>query len=176
MPALVLGMRSCRLRPAPYIHIESSMKRQSSLRSRLAILVTVSAIAAFSPAHAQLAAVSIDNDDIGGVVRGVSGAEAGVWVIAETTELPTKFTKIVVTDEQGRFVVPDVPKNVNFEVWVRGYGLVDSPKRRAKAGQLLNLTAVAAPDEASAAHYYPAIYWFSLLKIPPAKDFGGTSD
>src|SRR5215831_5112927 len=127
-------------------------------------------------AQAQTPAVAIDNDDIGGVVRGPSGPEAGVWVIAETTELPTKFTKIVVTDDQGRFVIPDLPRNVNYEVWVRGYGLVDSPKLRAKTGQLLNLTAVTAPDEAAAAHYYPAIYWFTLLKIPPAKDFGGTTD
>ena len=107
-------------------------------------------------------------------MRGPSGPEAGVWVIAETTELPTKFAKIVVTDDQGRFVIPDLPPKVNYEVWVRGYGLVDSPKLRAKPGQLLNLTAVPAPNEASAAHYYPAIYWFTLLKIPPAKDFGGT--
>ena len=134
-------------------------------------LVSISA-----PARAQQAAVAIDGDDIGGVVRGPAGPEAGVWVIAETTELPTKFAKIVVTDDQGRFVIPDLPPNVNYEVWVRGYGLVDLPKLRAKPGQLLNLTAVPAPNEASAAHYYPAIYWFALLKIPPAKDFGGTTD
>src|SRR5213080_2032031 len=130
-----------------------------------------------APSRAQQpAAVSIDNDDIGGVVRGASGPEAGVWVIAETTELPTKFAKIVVTDDQGRYVIPDLPPNVNYEVWVRGYGLVDSPRRRAKPGQQVNLTAVAAPDDAAAAHYYPALYWFTLLKIPPAKDFGGGSD
>ena len=128
------------------------------------------------PARAEQAAVAIDNDDIGGVVRGQAGPEAGVWVIAETTELPTKFAKIVVTDDLGRFVIPDLPPNVNYEVWVRGYGLVDSPKLRAKPGQLLSLTAVPAPNDAAAAHYYPAIYWFTLLKIPPAKDFGGTTD
>src|SRR4051812_26798046 len=128
------------------------------------------------PAVAQQAAVAIDNDDIGGVVRGSRGPEAGVWVIAETSELPTKFTKIAVTDEQGRYVIPDLPGNVNYDVWVRGYGLVDSPKLRARPGQQLNLTAVPAPDDASAAHYYPALYWFTLLKLPPAKDFGGGSD
>src|SRR5881296_2430874 len=88
------------------------------------------------------AAVQIDNDDIGGVVTGANGPEAGVWVIAETTELPTKYAKIVVTDDQGRYVIPDLP-NANYQVWVRGYGLVDSPKVRAKPGQQLNLTAVA---------------------------------
>jgi hypothetical protein len=148
----------------------------SNFKLGLRVFAAASLIAISAPAAAQQAAVAIDNDDIGGVVRGPSGPEADVWVIAETTELPTKFTKIVVTDDLGRFVIPDLPQNVNYEVWVRGYGLVDSPKLRARTGQLLNLTAVPAPDEASAAHYYPAIYWFTLLKIPPARDFGGTTD
>lgn len=126
------------------------------------------------PAHAQVPVV--DDDDIGGVVRSASGPEAGVWVIAETTELPTKFAKIVVTDAQGRFVIPDLPKTVNYQVWVRGYGLIDTPKRRAKAGQTLQITAAPAPDAVSAAQIYPAIYWYSLMKIPPAKDFGGSTD
>src|SRR6202166_10822 len=157
----------------------SSMNLKKQIRSYLTIIAT--GIAAASPvlispsARAQQAAVAIDNDDIGGVVRGPSGPEAGVWVIAETTELPTKFTKIVVTDDQGRFVIPDLPK-VDYEVWVRGYGLVDSPKLRAKPGQQINLTAVPAPNEAAAAHYYSAIYWFTMMKIPPAKDFGGSTD
>src|SRR5438309_10086271 len=120
-------------------------------------------------------AVAIDNDDIGGVVRGPNGPEAGVWVIAETTELPTKFARMVVTDDQGRYVVPDLP-TANYQVWVRGYGLVDSPKMRATPGQQLNLTAVPAPDERSAAQYYPAIYWYAMMKFPPAQDFGGGSD
>src|SRR5262245_64467406 len=84
--------------------------------------------------------VAIDQDDIGGVVRSSKGPEAGVWVIAETTELPTKYAKMVVTDDQGRYVIPDLPR-ANYSVWVRGYGLVDSPKVRAKPGQQLNLTA-----------------------------------
>ena len=68
--------------------------------------------------------VAIDNDDIGGVVTGPRGAEAGAWVVAETTDLPTRLIRIVVTDDQGRYVVPDLPK-ANYDVWVRGYGLVD---------------------------------------------------
>jgi hypothetical protein len=134
------------------------------------------AIPAAGQTAAQQATVAIDNDDIGGVVRGPNGPEPGVWVIAETTELPTKFAKIVVTDDQGRYVIPDLPLNVNYEVWVRGYGLVDSPKMRAKPGQHLDLAAVRAPNEAMAAHYYPAIYWYTMMKMPPAKDFGGASD
>ena len=69
----------------------------------------------------------IDNDDIGGVVTSTKGPEAGVWVIAETTDLPTKMARIVVTDDRGRYVIPDLPKG-NYSVWVRGYGLVDSAK------------------------------------------------
>src|SRR4030095_3051434 len=73
------------------------------------------------------AAVRIDNDDIGGVVTSATGPEAGVWVIAETTDFPTRFAKMVVTDDQGRYVLPDLPK-ANYNVWARGYGLVDSRK------------------------------------------------
>jgi hypothetical protein len=120
-------------------------------------------------------AVAIDDDDIGGVVRSPNGPEAGVWVIAETTDLPTRYIKSVVTDDQGRYVIPDLPV-ANYQVWVRGYGLVDSPRLRAKPGQALDHTAVPAPSERAAAHYYPAIYWYTMMKIPPAKDFGGSTD
>ena len=96
-------------------------------------------------------------------------------MIAETTELPTKFARIVVTDDSGRYLIPDLPA-ANYSVWVRGYGLVDSAKLTAKPGQLLDHTAVPAPNEAAAAHYYPAIYWYAMMKIPPASDFGGKSD
>ena len=72
-------------------------------------------------------AVQVGGSDLGGVVTSAKGPEAGVWVIAETTDLPTKFAKIVVTDDQGRYLIPDLPK-ANYNVWVRGYGLVDSPK------------------------------------------------
>ncbi len=119
-------------------------------------------------------AVAIGATDIGGTVVGAAGPEAGVWVIAETTELPTKFARIVVTDDQGRYLIPDLPV-ANYSVWVRGYGLADSAKLTAKPGQILNHTAVPAPNEA-AAHYYPAIYWYAMMKIPPAGDFGGKSD
>jgi hypothetical protein len=120
----------------------------------------------------QSAAVRIDNDDIGGVVTSAKGPEAGVWVIAETTELPTRFARMVVTDDQGRYVVPDLPK-ATYNVWVRGYGLVDSPKVKATPGKIVNLKALVARNEAAAAQYYPAIYWYSMLKIPEASEFGG---
>ncbi len=115
--------------------------------------------------------VKLDSDDIGGVVTSANGPEAGVWVIAETHELPVRFIKIVVTDDRGRYLIPELPK-ATYNVWVRGYGLVDSPKVSAEPGSELNLTATVAPDEAAAAQYYPAIYWYSMLKIPAADEFG----
>ena len=130
----------------------------------------------FTPSYAQQPAsdVAIDNDDIGGVVTGPKGPEAGVWVIAETRDLPVRYIKSVVTDDRGRFVVPDLP-SANYQVWARGYGLVDSAKTTAKPGQRVSITAVVAPNEAAAAHYYPAIYWYSMLNIPAADQFGGKS-
>src|SRR5438093_3337634 len=107
----------------------------------------------------------IGTADIGGVVTGPNGPEAGVWVIAETHDLPVRYVKIVVTDDQGRYVVPDLPR-ARYSVWVRGYGLVDSAKTSSEPGKLVNFTATPAPTAADAAKYYPAIYWYSMLKIP----------
>src|SRR5690242_17655598 len=119
------------------------------------------------------AAVAIDNDDIGGVVTSSNGPEAGVWVIAETRDLPVRYIKIVATDDRGRYLVPDLPK-ANYTLWVRGYGLVDSPKTQAAPGKTVNLTAVIAPSAKAAADYYPASYWYSLLKPPDKSEFPGT--
>ena len=122
--------------------------------------IAVAAFLAGSPARLdaqQGAPVSIGATDLGGVVTGPRGPEAGVWVIAETKDLPTNLVKIVVTDDQGRYVLPDLPK-ANYDVWVRGYGLVDSPKVKTEPGKSVNLTAVLAPSAAAAAEYYPAIY------------------
>src|SRR3954469_16872177 len=119
------------------------------------------------------AAVTVDADDVGGVVTSANGPEAGVWVIAETRDLPTKFVKIVVTDDQGRYVLPELPK-ASYDVWVRGYGLVDSPKVKAEPGKTLDLKAVVASNAAAAAEYYPAQYWYSMLQIPDKSLFPGT--
>ena len=131
----------------------------------LAVLATA-LMSSSLPLNAQQgAAVTVGEKDIGGVVTGPSGPEAGVWVIAETKDLPTRFAKIVVTDDRGRYLVPDLPK-ANYSVWVRGYGLVDSAKVPSEPGKTINLMAVAAPNAAAAAQVYPAIFWYSMLKLP----------
>jgi hypothetical protein len=119
-------------------------------------------------------AVRIDPDDLGGVVASAKGPEAGVWVIAETTDLPTRFVKIVVTDDRGRYVLPDLPK-ANYNVWVRGYGLVDSAKVQTAPGKVVNLTAVVAPNPRAAAEFYPAGYWFSMIRVPEKSEFPGNA-
>ena len=118
--------------------------------------------------------IPIGPADLAGVVTGPNGPEAGVWVIAETHDLPTKFVRIVVTDDQGRYLIPDLPK-ATYAVWARGYGLVDSPHVQAAPGKLLNLTAVPAPNPRAAAEYYPAGYWFSLLRVPDKSEFAATT-
>src|SRR5258708_27028181 len=124
------------------------------IKSRLNLSVAAIAVAVVwgapsAPLQAQQPAnpaIHVGANDLGGVVTGPTGPEAGVWVIAETTELGTKMAKMVVTDDQGRYVLPDLPK-ASYEVWARGYGLVDSPKVQSAPGNMLNLTAVKAPDD-----------------------------
>src|SRR5688572_18102753 len=122
---------------------------------------------------AQLASRPHDGT-IAGVVVSSKGAEAGVWVIAETDDLPTKFAKIVVTNDEGRFMLPELP-NARYRVWVRGYGLVDSTPVEAKPRtNSLTLKAVLAKTPQEAAKIYPANYWFSMLEPPAEREFPGT--
>ena len=136
---------------------------------RLGLLAVVGMLgAALSCADARQSiesAVAIDADDIGGAVTSENGPEAGVWVIAETTDLDTRFARIVVTDDQGRYLVPDLP-DANYSLWVRGYGLADSAKVQGSPGDTVDLTAVVAPDPAAAAQAYPAAYWYSMMGLP----------
>lgn len=150
--------------------------------TKLRIGATAAALAALLAAtpgagHAQTAAPAgtAAGGEIGGVVTGPNGPEAGVWVIAETTDLPTKFAKIVVTDEAGRYLIPDLPP-ASYRVWVRGYGLVDSARVEGRPGQRLDLAATPAGSAAAAAEYYPGVYWYSMLRIPAADQFPGTGD
>ena len=121
----------------------------------------------------QTPAVKIKPVDIGGTVASSKGPEAGVWVIAETTDLGTRYIKEVVTDDRGRYVIPDLPK-ATYTVWVRGYGLVDSPKVKSAPGKLVDLKPTVAPDPATAAQIYPGNYWYAMLKVPEKSEFPGT--
>jgi len=148
--------------------------RVSSRRSIAGIaLVAGAALMGLTACEQAGGDVAIDDDDIGGVVTGPNGPEAGVWVIAETTDLPTTFNRIVVTDDDGRYVLPDLP-DATYDVWVRGYGLIDSEKQSVTPGNTHDLTAVIAPDPHAAAQYYPAGYWLSLISIPEKDQFPGT--
>ncbi len=136
--------------------------------------VTVSGAWAEANAAAVAApGIPVVADGIGGVVTGAKGPEAGVWVIAETSDLPTRFIKMVVTDDQGRYMLPELPKG-KYQVWVRGYGLVDSKRVDGTPGTNMNLTAVQAPNAKAAADYYPANYWEALMTVPAASEFPGT--
>jgi hypothetical protein len=146
------------------------MTRRIALGTTLIIGLSLSILGANA---ARQPAVAVDADDVGGVVTSTKGPEAGVWVIAETTDLPTKFAKIAVTDDQGRYLLPDLPK-ATYRVWARGYGLVDGPAVQSAPGRALNLTATIAPTPKAAAEYYPAGYWFSLLTVPEKSAFPGT--
>jgi hypothetical protein len=111
---------------------------------------------------------------ITGTVTSSNGPEAGVWVIAQTDELKTPYVEIVVTDDRGRFVLPELPV-ATYKVWVRGYGLVDSPTIEGRPGDRdVALKAVPAKTPQEAAQIYPGNYWLSLLQPPAPADFPGT--
>src|SRR5687767_1439177 len=139
--------------------------------SGIVVAVSCAALALFSQKQVSAA----DNTGvITGVVTSTNGPEAGVWVIAETDDLQTKFRKIVVTDAQGKYLLPELPKAANYNVWVRGYGLTDSKPSQSKADQTLNLTAVVAKTPREAAEIYPPNYWASLIEPPKPSEFPGT--
>ena len=142
-------------------------------RAALCSLVLFGLIAALLPTGMAQGGSPADGY-LGGVVTSSNGIEAGVWVIAETQSLATKFAKIVVTDDAGRFVLPELP-DATYDVWVRGYGLVDSEKvSLAPDRDDVQLTAMVAPTPAAAAQYYPGNYWYSLIEPPAASEFPGT--
>src|SRR5262249_53878543 len=109
------------------------------------------------------AAPSLPTGFITGTVQGDRGPEAGGLVLAETKDLPTNFIKIVVTDDQGRFALPQLPE-ANYKVWVRGYGLSDSTPVDGKVGGTLALKASNAKTPQEAAKVYPGDYWFSMME------------
>ena len=91
----------------------------------------------------------------------------------ETRSTPTRLIRIVVTDDQGRYLIPDLP-DAEYDVWVRGYGLADSPKVKSMRGKVVNHKAAAVADRKADAEHFPANYWYALLQLPPKSDFPGT--
>ena len=145
-----------------------------SERTRVALLsLVLSGLIAVLVADPSAQQAARPEGSISGVVQSSQGREAGVWVIAETNDLPTKFVKIVVTNDDGRFVVPELP-TATYDVWVRGYGLVDSTPIKASPGAALALNATLASTPREAAKVYPANYWYSLLEVPAKSEFPGT--
>ncbi len=148
--------------------------RRHSSACLTAVAIAALVTAWSGPATAQQKkALSVKPDAIGGQVTGPNGPEAGVWVIAETTDLPTKYAKMVVTNDAGQFVIPQLP-SAKYKIWARGYGLVDSDKQDVTPGKTIDLKAKPAPTAAAAAEYYPGMYWYSMLKIPAASEFPGS--
>jgi len=135
-----------------------------SLGSALVLLPTVTGA---------IATATENNGVIRGTVTSTNGPEAGVWVIAETDDLETVFRKIVVTNDDGRYVLPELPE-ATYTVWVRGYGLVDSVPVNGRPNQELDLKAVPARTPQEAAAVYPANYWLALIDLPGAHEFPGT--
>src|SRR6185312_2912516 len=133
----------------------------------LAVLVTFISAGASAAAVAPAAGAGlhVGVHDIGGVVRSDRGPEAGVWVIAERNDLPTRFARIVVTDDRGRYLMPDLPAG-HYQLWVRGYGLADSSRTGAAPGSHVDLRARIAPSAAIAASIYPPAYWYALMRLP----------
>jgi hypothetical protein len=143
------------------------------MRSGFLLFSVVTMLAFAGCRAAQRSAGDVKADEIGGVVSSSNGVEAGVWVIAETTDLPTRFIKEVVTDDQGRYLIPALPQ-ATYTVWARGYGLLDSAKIRTQRGKRVDLKPPVAPDAKAAAQYYPGNYWYAMLHIPSENEFPGT--
>ncbi|MCE2541270.1 MAG: carboxypeptidase regulatory-like domain-containing protein, partial [Acidobacteria bacterium] len=141
----------------------------------VAAMLVAAALVSLSATGRAASGAQAPEADISGVVTSANGPEEGVWVIAETTSLPTKFVKSVVTGDGGRYLIPDLP-DATYDVWVRGYGLVDSDPVAAMPGDTVDVEATVAPTPADAAKVYPANYWYSLIQPPATGEFPGTGE
>ena len=144
------------------------------MRNRLVLVAALSAATVwFSSGHQLAVSAAANTGVITGTVVSGTGPEAGVWVIAETDDLATVFRKIVVTDDDGKFLLPDLP-SAEYDVWVRGYGLVDSTPVAATPDLDITLQGVVATTPQEAAKVYPSNYWLSLIELPESHEFPGT--
>ncbi|MGA2777886.1 MAG: carboxypeptidase regulatory-like domain-containing protein [Steroidobacteraceae bacterium] len=146
-------------------HLQSMKSSKPVARFFGAPIALTLLLGGIGSSHVACAEMHVGADDIGGIVTSDHGPEAGVWVIAETNDLQTRYAKIVVTDDAGRYLIPDLPR-AKYRVWVRGYGLADSAKVDAVLGTRVDLKAITAANAAAAARIYPAAYWYALMKIP----------
>lgn len=112
--------------------------------------------------------------DIDGTVTITDGEPGGLWVIAQTTDTPTPFRKIVVTADDGRFVIPDVPSDAAYRVWLRGYGIEDSDEYWARSEHVVDFEISLASTPQAAAQSFPANYWLSMINLPDPSEFPGT--
>ena len=128
------------------------------MRNRLARVLTLAVLVATSLVWFTLSGRAAEGD-ISGTITSANGPEEGVWVIAETTDLPTKFIKSVVTGDGGRYLIPELP-DASYTVWVRGYGLLDSAGVTARPGATVDIATTVASTPAEAAKVYPANYWY----------------
>jgi hypothetical protein len=149
--------------------MKRTASRPATIAALPAVAIALGAVLSGCGKRGGESSIPMDADDIAGIVTSASGPEAGVWVIAETSDLPTRFAKIVVTDDKGRYLIPDLPP-ARYQVWVRGYGLADSARAAGEPGQAVNLTAIIAPDAATAAKVYPAAYWYAMMKLPTEEE------
>jgi streptogramin lyase len=159
-------------------------------RSSTQVLVLLAIVAGLTAGPNRLASQTAGDYISGRVVSEGAVPEAGVWVVAESKDVmpddgrgPDSYRKIVVTDDAGRFLLPDLPSG-SYDVWVRGYGLVDSRASWTLSGQHivapgtrdLQITVETAQTPQEAARIYPANYWYSLLDLPPATAFPGDGE
>ena len=156
----------------PSLMIKRCIHARDLCAAAIAAALAATAVVS-SPADEARPAIDIGDSDLGGVVAGLSGPEAGVWVIAETSDLAVKFAKVVVTDESGRYLVPELPR-ANYSLWVRGYGLIDSAKVQSAPGHLVNRTAVPAATAAAARNIIRASIGILCSGfLPPASFLAG---
>ena len=99
-----------------------------------------------APARLRTVRIAIDADDIGGVVTSANGPEAGVWVIAETTDLPHQAAKIVVTDDRGPLPACLTCRRRTTRCGCAAMASSIREGADSAPGKLLNLTAVVAPS------------------------------
>ena len=155
--------------------MKTSRSKFTSALLTVGVICLIAKFAVF-PSNAQQkgAAAAGPQGYITGTVQSDKGPEAGVWVIAETKETSTGLIKIVVTDDRGRFMLPELP-TASYKVWSRGYGILDTaPLEMKPSATAITIKAATAKTPQEAAKVYPGNYWLSLMEPPAKSMFPGT--